>query len=297
MSAKRRYSAAFPSSMSIGLGAGAGVGAGPTYRGARARPKYRKAAKAAKVSKSVKAYVQRAMRADEEEKIQPGVGLVAQYVSPDVSTLSSLGSVVPLIPALLQGVTQGERVGSEIRPKAFSVKGIVNLSGKVNQAWNVRVRIMVVQDKSNLDLSQQADFQNVVGSSLLMSSTGSGLTVGYNGSLANHFAPINTDRYKVWYDAEFPLSAPVGQTSQQSPLIAGAMASMSPNSSKAFDINVKLPATLKYDDGAGTSQFPVNSAPYMLIGWCNPDEAAIYSSNGPQPVYVTATSKLIYSDA
>lgn len=284
--------------MSIGMGAGAGAGAGGSaFRGARARPKYRKSVKAAKVSKSVKAYVRAALTRDEEEKIQPGVGLVAQYVSPDIGPLSSSGSIIPLISKMFQGVTQGERVGSEIRPKSFSVKGIINLSGKVNQAWNLRVRMMVVQDKSNLDLTQQADFTNAVSSALLMSTAGSGVTVGYDGSLVNHFLPINTDRYKVWYDAEFPLSSPVGQTSQQSPLIAGAMASMPPNSSKSFDINVKLPAVLKYDDGATATGYPLGSAPYLIVGWCNPDEPNVYSSNGPQPCYITAVSKMIYSDA
>lgn len=295
---KRSYSASFPTSMSVGMGAGVGAGAGGSaYRGARSRPKYRKSAKAAKVSKSVKQYVQRALRADEEEKVQPGVGLTAQYVEPFIGPLSSPGNIIKLIPKINQGVTQGERVGSEIRPKAFNVKGVINLSGKVNQAWNIRVRMMIVQDKSNLDYTFSNDFVNAVSSSLLMDTVGSGFTAGYTGGLGSHFLPINTDRYKVWHDVEFPLSAPVGQTSQQSPLIAGAMASMPPNSSRAFDITVKLPATLKYDDGAAATGFPIMSAPYLLIGWVNPDEPAVYSSNGPVPLYVTAVSKLIYSDA
>ena len=296
---KRSYSSAFPATLSIGMGAGAGAGAGSAraYKGVRSKPKYRKAVKGAKVSAGVKAYVKRALRADEEEKIQPGVGLVAQYVTPVIGPLSSPGNIIALIPKIATGVTQGERVGSEIRPKAFSVKGIVNLSGKVNQAWNLRVRMMIVQDKSNLDFSQQADFTNAVANSLLMDQGGAGATVGYTGSLVQHFLPINTDRYKVWYDTEFPLSSPVGQTSQQSPLIAGAMASMPPNSARSFDISVKLPTTLKYDDGAGATNWPLGSAPYLLIGWCNPDEPNVYSSNGPVPLYVTATSRLIYTDA
>lgn len=296
MSAKRRYSMAFPATMSIGMGAGAGAGAGSAraYKGVRSKPKYRKAAK---VSKSVRSYVKRALRADEELKVVPGVGLVAQYVTPTIGIISSPGNAFGLLPKLLTGVTQGERIGNEVRPKAFNVKGVINLSGKVNQAWNVRVRVMIVEDRSILDASSSTAILAALDTQLLMDQGGAGATVGYTGSLAQHFLPINTDRYKVFYDAEFPLSAPVGQTSQQSPLIAGAMASMPPNSSRAFDITVKLPAKLRYDDGSGASGFPTNSAPLMLIGWCNPDEPNIYSSNGPVPLYVTATSKLIYSDA
>lgn len=293
MSAKRRYSSAFPTSLTVGMGAAAP--AARAYKGVRSKPKYRKAAK---VSKSVRAYVARALRADEEEKCQldASAAQFTQYVEPFISTLSATTNVTPLIPRVPQGTSQGARIGSEIRPKLLHVKGCINLSGKVNQAWNIRVRMMVVQDKSNLDLSQKTQFVNVAAGSLLMSSSGGGAVVGYNGRSTTHFLPINTDRYDVLYDSEFPLSLPAGTTSQQSPLVAGTMASMPMNSARAIDIKVRLPAKLKYDDGA-SGAYPTNSAPYLLVGWCNPDEDQVYSSNGPVPLYYTFHSKLIYSDA
>lgn len=277
------------------MGAGAGVGAGPAYRGARTRPKYRKAVK---VSKAVKTFVKRALRADEEVKValDGAAAQFCQYVEPFIGVLSSVTNVVPLIPRLPQGTANGERLGSVIRPKLLHVKGCINLSGKTTQTWNIRVRMMVVQDRSNLDLSTKATAVNVMAGSLLMGSSGAGSLTGYTGRISTHFLPINTDRYDVLYDTEFPLSLGYGTTSQQSPLVAGTMVSMSSNNSRPIDIKVRLPATLKYDDGA-SGTLPTNSAPYLIVGWCNADEDQVYSSNGPVPLYWTCHSVLHYSDA
>lgn len=277
------------------MGAGAGVGAGPAYRGARTRPKYRKAVK---VSKAVKTFVKRALRADEETKValDGNAAKFCQYIEPFIGALSSVTNVVPLIPRLSQGTANGERLGSEVRPKLLHVKGCINLSGKVAQAWNIRVRMMVVQDRSNLDLNLASTAVNVMGGSLLMGSSGGGSIVGYTGKISTHFLPINTDRYDVLYDTEFPLSLAAGTTSQQSPLVAGTMTSMSSNNSRPIDIKVRLPAKLRYDDGA-SGAYPVNSAPYLIVGWSNADEDQVYSSNGPVPLYWTCHSVLSYSDA
>jgi len=293
---KRSFSTSFPTTLSLGMGAGGTLGGGTPYRGVRTKPKYRKAAP--KVSKGVKAYVKRALRADEEIKVQldPISANVVQYIEPFIGVLSGTTNVTALIPRLPQGVAQGERLGSEIRPRSLHVKGCINLSGKVAQCWNIRVRVMVVQDRSNLDQSQKAQFVNVMAGSLLMSASGGGGVVGYNGRASTHFLPINTDRYDVLHDTEFPMSLAAGTTSQQSPLVAGNMTSMSSNNSRVLDFKVRLPAKLKYDDGA-SGAYPTNAAPYLLVGWCNADEDQVYSSNGPVPLYYTFHSVLSYTDA
>jgi len=293
---KRTFSNAFPATLSIGAGAGGSVaGGGRPYRGVRSRPKYRKAAK---VSKSVKAYVKKAIQRDEEIKVQldPKSCQINQYIQGPITSTTAVTNITPLIPQLFTGVTQGERLGSVVKPKSLEVRGAITMNGSAAQAWAVRVRMMIVTDRSNLDQGQAAQFANVVGSQLLYAQGGAGATVGYTGKVSTHWLPINTDRYQVHYDREFPLSMPTGTTSQFSPLVAGTMTSMPINFTQPFDIKVKLPATLKYDDAA-SGPWPTNAAPYLLVGFCMPDQDYVASSMGPPPVYYTFNSKLTYTDA
>lgn len=295
---KRSYSSAFPATLSLGGTVGGGTsGGGMAYRGVRSKPKYRKAAK---VSKSVKQYVKQAVMRDEEVKqaLSNSAVIPFDYVSTMIGALSNTPNIFACIPRISAGVAQGERIGSEIRPKQLRIRGVVGLSGKVNQAWDIRLRVMVVQNRSILTQTNTVGFVSDVSTNLLMSTSGGGATVGYTGEIANHFLPINTDKYLVLHDQEFPLSAPAGTVSFQGPpLTAGTMASMPASAWKALDIKVKLPARLRYDDGNIPTALPTNSAPYLLMGWSNPSENAIFSSNGSQPVVCSYYSTLSYVDA
>lgn len=172
------------------------------------------------------------------------------------------------LPAISRGTNEGDRIGNTIKPLKLNVKGYLfykpsALSGNY-AAYQSRVcvRMMVIQPKqfsSNTNASSTAWYGQV----LQKQNT----TVAPTGKISDLMAPINRDVFKVWYDKLFYMST----TEVAQATAVGYYMIENKDATKFFNLNIKLPKTLTYDDSNSSGTQPINCSPQILMSWCYMD--------------------------
>lgn len=187
------------------------------------------------------------------------------------SAISATGDLQAVIPQVAQGVGQNQRVGVEIRPKKLVIRGYyayntdaLNNSIYYQQALMLGARLMVFQDKTTRYYSNSIYNFNLLDDG--------GAPTSYNGTVINHLLPHNSDQFTFFYDKSSKILKPFGYTNSIAPTTSTEITSLNTTLFHQFTITLTakdMPAVLKFDDGASPSNYPLNFAPYMALGYCD----------------------------
>lgn len=189
------------------------------------------------------------------------------------SAISVVGDMLQVMPGMIKGINENERIGEKVMGKSLSVRGHVMLP-TINRGIeepgvsNVICRLFCVSLKS------KSLFTDAIGTSVPLQSLllKGGAATGFTGLLSDIYAPVNRNIFTVHYDKKFYLSQDYINT-----LGAATTGIVSVNTREAvkfFNFQVKCKQVMKYDDSQATGTYPVNFAPIMLLGYSFLDGSA-----------------------
>jgi len=175
--------------------------------------------------------------------------------------LPLIQQIVPLDTAL--GDTSTQRIGDRIKPKRLKVRGVISVNTQQPDTKNLYVRVLVLAQK-DIKVGSTIVAGNVDVAHLLKPSyiSAPGLVeTAFGGSTHNIYEPVNTDKFKVYYDKVHKLCPASNQT------VENTMGSY------RWNYTFKdLPAALTYD--AGNGNWANNFAPFVAIGYAYADGTA-----------------------
>jgi len=190
------------------------------------------------------------------------------------SGINATGDMQRVLPNIGVGTAENERIGEQLRLQSLSIKGHMYLSTANNSVSNARiaVRMFVVQPK-NLQGFPDASATTSWLSKLLKKG---GSNVGFTGIISDLYAPINTDMITCHYDKVSYITMPfifnqtLGVPTQAYTSTAWDMV----NSTKFFNINLKVKnKLLKYDKDYSTLQ-PTSYTPILVVGYVHLDSSS-----------------------
>lgn len=159
-----------------------------------------------------------------------------------------------------------QRQGDKIRLKNMLVRGILALNPQaVQTTQSLFVRVMILAQK-DIKVGSQIVAGNVDTAHLMSPDYNTGIGADqqpYTGSTLSTLRPINTDKFRVYYDKVFKLSGASNVTVQNEMNCV--------RWSYKFTKS-KLPANLTYD--AGNGDWANNFAPFLAIGYAYADGTA-----------------------
>lgn len=193
---------------------------------------------------------------------------------------------------ITQGVGQGQRVGNKIKLKRLTIRGTM-----YPNAWNtttnpnpqpLRVKVWFLYDKQTpaaIPDPRTNMFQNGSGS------------VGFSGDLVDMFAPVNTDRYKVFKTREFKLgySQYAGTASNipnQDAVQAYSNNDFKRNCDFSFDCTRMMPKQVRYQDTLTT---PTSRGIWMVVQCVSADGGVQPSTT--LPMSMEWVQSMVYEDA
>lgn len=182
--------------------------------------------------------------------------------------------IVPLDSAA--GDTSTQRIGDRIKPKSLRVRGVLSIATNQNTTQNLYVRILILAQK-DLKVGSSVTAGNVDVNHLLKPAliSAPGLVeTSFSGETHNIYEPVNTDKFRVYYDKVHLICPASNQTVENT------------KGSYRWSYTFKeLPAALTYD--AGNGDWANNFAPFCCIGYAYAD--------GTAPDVATTRLKSTYS--
>jgi len=216
---------------------------------------------------AVKAIVKKAIdRSIQDKRVGFAVESAVSHNSPigPADCVPLINQIGPLDSTV--GNLDQQRQGDKIRLKNMLVRGILALKPEVQTSTqSLLVRVMILSQK-DIKTGSSIVAGNVDAAHLLAPdyNTGPGADQQpYTGSTASTFRPINTDKFRVYYDKVFKLCPAQNVTVQNDMNVVR----WSYRFSKS-----KLPANLTYD--AGNGDWANNFAPFLAIGYAYADGTA-----------------------
>jgi len=158
------------------------------------------------------------------------------------------------------GDTSTQRIGDRIKPKSLVVRGVVSVSDAQADTKNLYVRIVIAAQK-DVKVGSSVTAGNVDVAHLLkpayIGSPGQ-VETSFAGRTSDIYAPINTDKFRVYYDKVHLLCPASNQTVENT------------RGSYRWTYRFKdLPAALTYD--AGNGNWANNFAPFCALGYAYAD--------------------------
>jgi len=204
------------------------------------------------------------------------------------SVISVAGDIGFILPDISQGTAEGNRIGDQVRGQKLVLDGFINMNltfGGNTNATRLGVRVFVVQPK----LFSSADvITNNFASWLpfLLRKGNSGVPFG--GTIADLYAPVNSEIVTTYYDKVHYMNIPYMLTQ------AGQMetAYSYKHFRHVFKLNNKK---LLYDSGYGSNSKATNFSPVILIGYCHLDGSN--PDNANTQISMSYTSLLDFEDA
>jgi len=182
------------------------------------------------------------------------------------SGITGVAEMYAAIPRTAQGVDEHNRIGDSINPKSCTLH--LDITGSTfgqNYSYDKTLHIFLVQCTSVKDLD---NYSAVPITALL--EDGNGGNVGFDGTSHRAMFPINRKNFQVLRHKSFRLVKGFGKTGGSSGTDPAGLTDsvITPSSSyHHVKMRVKLPKKLKYS--AHGSRYPVNAAPFFVIGWTN----------------------------
>lgn len=248
------------------------------------RPARRAVRKSSKPSKALTQAVQKIIHKDAENK-EAYHEVETTYFN---SAMNTTGDMMRVLPNVIVGTAENQRIGEQIRAQSLKIKGHFLLStanqGEANS--RIAVRMMVVQPK-NLSAYPDVSVSTAWMQQLLKKG---GANVAFTGLISDLYAPVNTDQITCYYDKVSYVTMPylvyttaAGVTSVNTATAASWDLS---KTTKFFNINLKVKnKLLRYDKSYSTSQ-PTSYSPILLIGYSH--------LNGSVPDVITTQVVLSY---
>jgi len=298
----------------------------PKFKKPVRRPR-RQVRKSTKVNKTFVKKVQAVISKNIEDKyvtlvpgqsgaINPGVPASADpgdgiLMSANVVNIPALSTVYPLLPPLLVGTADHERIGDKIRPKSLVVKFQIALNGQgaatTQQlaSQNIYARLMCLSDKAIKFIPDLVNnlAVNIVGTpvdtQLLDLGDGSSSGIGVLGP--NEFSKrINRKKYTVHHDKILKLQKGVGGTNQPTGLVFGTLQYNSPLMTHMLTLRIPCPKSLSYNlNGASYLNYPNNFAPFFCMALMTMDgqQNPAYQTNLNNSVKLNYVVHFDYEDA
>lgn len=214
--------------------------------------------------------------------------LSQQSFMPQNNLISSNNTdILRLIPLVVQGTGDNQRIGERINPVSLVVNGTLKMSSAdvviPELPTDIRVVIYVLQHaalKTYQSLRTQYDNSvppNIIGGNdftqLLL--TGEGTTIGYVGRNFEKFLPVANQYYKLLAKKVVTLryTGAVATPSTATPLTTQTTVATNINNWNAnfsFNLTKHLPKVLKYQETTVTTGFPndpLNSSIFMCMGY------------------------------
>lgn len=210
--------------------------------------------------------------------------------------IGTTGSVIQLVNEIQEGPASYQRLGDKIRPKYLLVKGYVAINTLIPVETAVRIRLLVVSNKSaknsNPAVAPALPLGALLNDNLV--SLAPSVAHGYRGYADDDNSMVNTEQFIAHGDKHFDL-VQAGKTPAGAPPIQGTGAMVM---YKYFKFKVKCPASLTFTDPNG--DWPTNFSPFLLMGYSYPEGWSIPPAD-PDPlagqVRIYARSTLFYEDA
>lgn len=246
------------------------------------RPRGRKAAQKSSVASVVKQMISTHINKKQETKqASRDMGFV-NFNGDALSATDCLN----VIPDVVQGIREDQRIGTDIRAMTLSCKGHINVNPIHLDKPRSRmlVRMVVVQPKAYKKFNAAVSNFNQWLNQILRFGA---LTQGLDGSIRSMYLPINTDICTCYVDKKFYMKTDYYEDAQAGNFNVSF-------ATKLFNFNIKVKdKILKFNDSSENS--PYNFAPMLLYSYCFLD--------GSPPVFLTtaisaqAVSVLTYKDA
>lgn len=191
--------------------------------------------------------------------------------------------VVPVLGSILEGTSSLQRIGDKVKPKKLRVSGIVGLNpdnNPNNKPMIVSVYILGCKDKKTNALVQAGAGL----ADLLKPNINGTEQVPFDGSTLRSTYPVNTEKFRVYYQKKFRLAP-------------GTLAT----GTREYDYfrwgytfkQSKMPASLTWDEGTGDDCN--NFAPFLVIGYSYTDGTAGEQLNGR--IISQCSSEFTFEDA
>lgn len=203
------------------------------------------------------------------------------------TAITSTNEVYSLVPKLLQGNDDFQRVGNSIQPVSLTVK--VNLAMGDLGSSQVYADVFILTSKVTKDPKLTA---NIPITTFL--NDGNGSNVGYDGTSYTAMLPVNKTQFNVIKHKRILLKKPYGDPQT---LYTGGLSSTTSlaYAISSFSVKIPLPKKLTYLQAADYTA--TNSFPFMMIGFYAADMNGGVALTPKLPLYVQAQSHLYYKDA
>lgn len=262
----------------------------PNRRVAKKRPARRVVRKSRGPSKALTKAVQKIIHKQAESK-SAFHSVDSLYFN---SAINTTGDMQRVLPNVLVGTSECERIGEQIRSQTLKIKGHYILSSANNSLANTRiaVRMMVIQPKN---LSAYPD---VVANTLWLQQLlrKGAANVAFTGVISDLYASVNTDQVTCHYDKVQYITMPYIYTATLGVPTSGFSTTSIDyvNSTKFFNINLKVKnKLLKYDKNYSGSQ-PTLYSPILVLGYVHLDGSA--PDVVTTQVIMSYNSELVYED-
>lgn len=252
----------------------------------------RRSAPKARVSKKLKRAVKKIVAGTLETK---SAGIF--YTGAGGTTNNSqvrLADTITIIPPIGQGSTTNQREGDSITPTSFRLKGTIShaynypTTSSAQRPMTVRIMVLTQRNIGNeVDLATNFDWGNL----LSVNSQGLGIyNKSFDGVATDTLLPINRDLFRVHHDSQHLLLP-----NNYDPAVATSFAWHVGKNFINYNIKVPLPKKLKYDQAAAPTLKPVNTCPFMVIGYTYADGTS--GEIITQPLQHYGYGRLAYKDA
>ena len=212
------------------------------------------------------------------------------------TAITGTGEIYAAIPRVTIGSTTNShtRMGDRISPTKAYVNFNITLDGRVNtQAYDRTLHIFLMEARSVKHLSNYSAIPIIT-----MLDNGDGTDTSFSGQTNTALLPINTRNFKVLkhYKRCFVKSWGLPDSgSGGSSVTTTSVTSPNPlDCAVNVRLPVKLPKVLKYGSDAGA--YPINSAPFFVIGWVRNDHLGDIASNNVD-ILVEARTHMYFKDS
>jgi len=227
--------------------------------------KLTRAKKQSSISPAVKQYVKTTMRKEEETKKCSDIMGITSFNS----GISSSGDFIDILPTILQGTAENNRIGSAIRPIKLVIRGYVSYVTNSFASGIVDARMLGVRLFCFSDKTQPCYTTNLSAGSNYNILDQGGSSAAFTGTITNYLTPHNSDQFKFYADKSWVMLKPFGTTNNTTPSPTNAIPAWNSTVFRPFTITIKssqMPATLKYDQAISVGA-PVNFAPFLALGY------------------------------
>lgn len=220
--------------------------------------------KARALPSRIKSYVHRAISRSEETKISSYSYTLSNFNA----GITANADYIKVLPIVTLGTDSGHRIGHQIRPIKIVIRGYICYdtiaSSALPDARMLGVRLLVFQDKTS-----RAYANSIFNFNLL--EEGDGTSGQFTGQAIQWVRPHNKDQFTFFADKKFVIQKPWGLTNNVTPTVSNAITCMNGSMFRPFVITLgpkQLPAKLIYDQTDDTN-YPVNFAPHLALGYCD----------------------------